>query len=77
MLIDIEAPAIFLIRSYLGVIRGQDLMRPQRFPIQVMKEPGKINNDPGWCQEELANYVGLRGGWFTRKVTIIYQLNTS
>ena len=45
-------------------------MRPQRFPFQVMKEPGKINNDSGWCQDEPANYVG---GVY--KVTIIYQVN--
>ena len=37
-------------------------MRPQRFPVQVMKEPGKINNDSGWCQDEPANHVGPGGG---------------
>ena len=29
---------------------------------RVMKEPGKINNDSGWCQDEPANYVGPRYG---------------
>ena len=61
MVIDIEAPEIFLLRSYHGVTTGSYLMRPERFPIQVMKEPGKINNEPGWCQDLLANYVGARG----------------
>ena len=65
--IDIEAPEIFLAMT-LFLIGGGYLMRPQRFPVQVMKEPGKINNDSGWCQDELANYVGPRLGY---QVTII------
>ena len=27
-----------------------------------MKDPGKINNDSGWCQDEPPNYVGPGGG---------------
>ena len=51
-------------------------MRPQRFPVQVMKEPGKINNDSGWCQDEPANHVrGGGGGGGGYKVTVIYQVN--
>ena len=52
-------------------MRRCDVMRPQRFPFQVMKEPGKINNDSGWCQDEPPNYVGPGGGG--GEVTIIYQ----
>ena len=38
---------------------------------RVMKDPGKINNDSGWCQDEPPNYVGPGGGG--GEVTIIYQ----
>ena len=29
-----------------------------RLTVQVMKDEGKINNDCGCCQGELANYLG-------------------
>ena len=67
--IDIEAPEIILfLQLYLlseeeekGEKEGEEKVFDEA-PVQVMKEPGKINNDSGWCQDEPANHVGPGGG---------------